>query len=244
VSKIPADCLPFEEDLSALIDAELDEWREAEVRAHVEACPRCAGRLEALSDVDRALGEVPVPEVPADLSRRLAARLASDAPVALRRRQLASDAPVARRRRQPAPRGLRVAGALAAAAAVALVVLLGLPGEPPERGPQLARAPAVTEPRIAPEPTVAELEVAPEPAAVELEVARAPAVTERVAVDPVPERIAEVMPELSPAFVDQELEDVALLLAVDELADSHDLGLVANLEFVEMLVDLGPPEGA
>ena len=41
----------------------------------------------------------------------------------------------------------------------------------------------------------------------------------------------------------EQLDDVAILLAVDELAEPDDMGLVANLELVEMLVDLGPPEG-
>jgi len=208
MSEIPADCLPFDEDLSALIDAELNAEREAEVRAHVEGCPRCALRLAALGNVDLALADVPAPEVPADLSRRLAARLASEAP---RRAQTAP--PGAERR----GRGLRVAGGLAAAAAVGLAVFLGLPDEEPERGPQLARAPVPAIPESLPMSVV---------------------------VDPVVERTAEVMPEPPSALADEDLEDLVLMLAVEKLAEPDDMGLVANLELVEMLVDLGLPEGA
>lgn len=214
MSEIPADCLPFDADLCALIDAELDAEREAEVRAHVEGCPRCALRLAALGNVDLALADVPAPEVPADLSRRLAAQLASEAP----------PAPIALRRARTVPPraerrglGLRVAGALAAAAAVGLAVFLGLPGEEPEVGPQLAREPVPAIPESLPVP---------------------------VAVDPVSERIAELMPEPPPALADEDLEDVALMLALAELAEPDDVGLVANLELLELLVDLGPPEGA
>lgn len=214
--EIPVDCLPFDEDLSALIDSELDEGREAEVRAHVETCSHCAGRLEALGSVDRALADIPVSEVPADLSRRLAARLAT------------TGAPVVQRRRRappPARRWQRAAGALAAAAVVAVAVFLGLPGEPPQRSPRLALEPELAEPRLALEPELAEPRV------------------ELAAVDPVPKRRDEAGFERLPALADRDVDDVALLLAVAELAESDDRGLVANLELLEMLVDLGPPEG-
>jgi anti-sigma factor RsiW len=216
VPEIPVDCLPFDEDLSALIDSELDEGREAEVRAHVETCSHCAGRLEALGSVDRALADIPVSEVPADLSRRLAARLAT------------TGAPVVQRRRRappPARRWQRAAGALAAAAVVAVAVFLGLPGEPPQRSPRLALEPELAEPRLALEPELAEPRV------------------ELAAVDPVPKRRDEAGFERLPALADRDVDDVALLLAVAELAESDDRGLVANLELLEMLVDLGPPEG-
>jgi len=232
VSEIPADCLPFDDDLSALIDAELDDGRAAEVRAHVESCPHCTRRLEALSGVDLALGELPIPEVSEDLSRRLEARLAPAAPVVLRPRQSV----------RRARRGWRVAGALAAAAAVGLVVLLGLPGEPPSPGPQVARAPTDVEPGV---------QVARAPTDVEpgVQVARAPTDVEPGfegaprAPDSFPERMGDGTPGIQLALAEEQLEDVALLLAVDDLAEPDDMGLVANLELVEMLVDLGPPEG-
>ena len=225
--EIPVDCLPFDEDLSALIDSELDEGREAEVRAHVETCSHCAGRLEALGSVDRALADIPVSEVPADLSRRLAARLAT------------TGAPVVQRRRRappPARRWQRAAGALAAAAVVAVAVFLGLPGEPPQRSPRLALEPELAEPRLALEPELAGPQLALEPELAEPRV-------ELAAVDPVPKRRDEAGFERLPALADRDVDDVALLLAVAELAESDDRGLVANLELLEMLVDLGPPEG-
>ena len=258
--EIPVDCLPFDEDLSALIDSELDEGREAEVRAHVETCSHCAGRLEALGSVDRALADIPVSEVPADLSRRLAARLAT------------TGAPVVQRRRRappPARRWQRAAGALAAAAVVAVAVFLGLPGEPPQRSPRLALEPELAEPRLALEPELAEPRLALEPELAEPQLALEPELAEpqlaavpelaeprlalepelaepRVelaAVDPVPKRRDEAGFERLPALADRDVDDVALLLAVAELAESDDRGLVANLELLEMLVDLGPPEG-
>ncbi len=236
--EIPVDCLPFDEDLSALIDSELDEGREAEVRAHVETCSHCAGRLEALGSVDRALADIPVSEVPADLSRRLAARLAT------------TGAPVVQRRRRappPARRWQRAAGALAAAAVVAVAVFLGLPGEPPQRSPRLALEPELAEPRLALEPELAEPRLALEPELAEPLLALEPELAEpRVelaAVDPVPKRRDEAGFERLPALADRDVDDVALLLAVAELAESDDRGLVANLELLEMLVDLGPPEG-
>ncbi|MBT38089.1 MAG: hypothetical protein CL938_06020 [Deltaproteobacteria bacterium] len=236
--EIPVDCLPFDEDLSALIDSELDEGREAEVRAHVETCSHCAGRLEALGSVDRALADIPVSEVPADLSRRLAARLAT------------TGAPVVQRRRRappPARRWQRAAGALAAAAVVAVAVFLGLPGEPPQRSPRLALEPELAEPRLALEPELAEPQLAAVPELAEPLLALEPELAEpRVelaAVDPVPKRRDEAGFERLPALADRDVDDVALLLAVAELAESDDRGLVANLELLEMLVDLGPPEG-
>ncbi|MCP4245280.1 MAG: hypothetical protein GY772_32490, partial [bacterium] len=167
--EIPVDCLPFDEDLSALIDSELDEGREAEVRAHVETCSHCAGRLEALGSVDRALADIPVSEVPADLSRRLAARLAT------------TGAPVVQRRRRappPARRWQRAAGALAAAAVVAVAVFLGLPGEPPQRSPRLALEPELAEPRLALEPELAEPRLALEPELAEPRLALEPELAE------------------------------------------------------------------
>jgi hypothetical protein len=249
VPEIPVDCLPFDEDLSALIDSELDEGREAEVRAHVETCSHCAGRLEALGSVDRALADIPVSEVPADLSRRLAARLAT------------TGAPVVQRRRRappPARRWQRAAGALAAAAVVAVAVFLGLPGEPPQRSPRLALEPELAEPRLALEPELAAPRLALEPELAEPQLAAVPELAEPLlalepelaeprvelaAVDPVPKRRDEAGFERLPALADRDVDDVALLLAVAELAESDDRGLVANLELLEMLVDLGPPEG-
>ncbi|NNL66328.1 MAG: hypothetical protein HKP30_08805, partial [Myxococcales bacterium] len=43
--------LPFEEDLSAFLDGELDAEREAEIRAELSRNPALAARLEALAAV-------------------------------------------------------------------------------------------------------------------------------------------------------------------------------------------------
>ena len=52
MSEIPAACAGYAPDLSALLDGELCEEREVEVREHAESCARCAARLEALRRVD------------------------------------------------------------------------------------------------------------------------------------------------------------------------------------------------
>ena len=71
-------CREIDEDLSALIDAELAPAREAEMRAHLDDCDRCAQRLQDLCNVDLALADLAAPMVAADLGQRLAARIASD----------------------------------------------------------------------------------------------------------------------------------------------------------------------
>ena len=207
----PVGCRAFDEDLSALIDAELDARRVSEVRSHVAGCVRCAARLEALERVDRRLTEVSPPAVRSDLSERMAARLASEA------RPVPGPTPPPRVRRE-----WRAAGALAAAAVIGLAVWFGLPEDPTRPGPQIARLPDP------PEPVPAELAPAREPAGTVLP----------------GERVVEFAAAPTPDVGEEELDDAALLLAMDELADPDDLGLVANLELVELLVDLGLPEGA
>ena len=55
MSEIPATCLAYDEELSALIDGELSVEREAEVRAHLDACARCRSQVEELCNVDLTL---------------------------------------------------------------------------------------------------------------------------------------------------------------------------------------------
>ena len=76
--ELAAICRGIDEDLSALIDAELAPEREAEMRAHLDDCDRCAQRLQDLCNVDLALTNLAAPMVAADLGQRLAARIASD----------------------------------------------------------------------------------------------------------------------------------------------------------------------
>ncbi len=76
MSEIPATCLAYDEELSALIDGELSVEREAEVRAHLDACVRCRSRVEELCNVDLTLASAELPAVPGELRQRLAARIA------------------------------------------------------------------------------------------------------------------------------------------------------------------------
>jgi anti-sigma factor RsiW len=117
-------CGAFEEDLSAFVDGELDAARQAELRAHAEACSACAGVIERLRDADTVLRvRAGAPAANEDvrlaaLGRGLADRIARDTP---RRR-----AP-RRVRRWLAPFGV---GSLAGAAA-ALLLLLARPTDAP-----------------------------------------------------------------------------------------------------------------
>jgi anti-sigma factor RsiW len=62
--------------LQDFLDGRLDEARQAEVRAHLEGCPRCRHELEVLRWVrDVALKQLPGEEVPAALAERVAAGL-------------------------------------------------------------------------------------------------------------------------------------------------------------------------
>jgi anti-sigma factor RsiW len=112
-------CRPFDEDLSAWIDGELAAERRREVDAHLEACPRCAARLDELRGVDRALAGLAAPAVAPDLRARLERRIAAEGkPDRLR--------PPPRRRRRTS----LLAVPAAAAAALALY-LVARPGPEP-----------------------------------------------------------------------------------------------------------------
>lgn len=55
-------CVQFNEMISALIDGALDEGQEAELRAHMEACPSCKSLYEAFSELSEAMsGELVAP---------------------------------------------------------------------------------------------------------------------------------------------------------------------------------------
>ncbi|MBI4420032.1 MAG: zf-HC2 domain-containing protein [Gemmatimonadetes bacterium] len=103
--------------LQDFLDGRLDAARQTEVRAHLEGCPRCRGELETLRWVrDVALKQMPSAEVPSALAARVAAALdAADE----RGGERVRSRPLVRRWRRGAG-----AGALLAAAAVALLVLL------------------------------------------------------------------------------------------------------------------------
>jgi anti-sigma factor RsiW len=237
---LPKDCLPFEEDLSALIDEELAPEREAEVRAHVDACSRCAARLGELCNVDLELAGLAPPAPSADLARGLAERIATDAeapgPDPARDAEPPSPrtAPPRARRRWLGGASLVRIAAAAGLVLAAWLVLRGDDGVSPE--PRLART--SPEERESPE-SVRERVPAPalpgEVVAVEPErpAARVPAPESDATVArgrrPAPDATSTgALPELPE-------EDLAMLL---ELQAVEDLDLIANLELLETLLDL------
>jgi len=183
VSEVPATCLAYDEELSALIDGELSVEREAEVRAHLDACARCRSQVEALCNVDLTLASAELPEVPAELRQRLAARIAHDAAER-------GAAP----RRAPPRRALRrlaaPAAGLAAAAALALALYATLRPAPTPDVPALIAGP---EPRS----EVVELPVAADPEPAPLELAEEPVpVPGEAELDALPEEELAVLMEL------------------------------------------------
>jgi anti-sigma factor RsiW len=209
-------CRAFDEELSALIDGELDARRRAEVEVHVAGCAGCARRLAALRSIDAALRSLPSPAVPSALRARLDRRLAAE------RAEPGT-------RRVPPPSARRWRGLLgvalpaaAAAAAVALYLALRAPdpsGQTPEPAP-IAKAPLVAPAEPEAEPRIAEAE--PEP----------PAASPSPA--PVP-RIAERPPQ-SPGVGELEALDTEDLAVVLDLDTIEDLPVIANLEVLERLL--------
>jgi hypothetical protein len=245
VSETAGACQAIGEDLSALIDEELAPEREAELRAHLETCDRCARRLEELCNVDLVLASLPAPEVGSDLRVQLAGRIAEH-----ERREALSAASVRREgrlRQAPPPRrrrwlGRRVAALAAVAAAVALAVFATLRGgETPVPGaPQIARPAPQALPAQGPapraeqrgEPLLAERRsVEPEPALLE------PARPTQPEARPV--EIAETPPAVGLGNLAE--EDLAMLLVLDAV---EDLDVIANLELLEDLLELEAMEGA
>lgn len=134
-------CPPYDDDLSALLDGQLDATRAAAVRAHAESCRDCARRLAALRGVDAALRCVAAAPLDATRSARmrtaLAARLRDEANGAS---PLHRTPP--RRRRWLAPVGF--AAAAAAAAALFVVMRTQPPVAPPAERVVVASAERVT----------------------------------------------------------------------------------------------------
>ena len=249
MSETAAACLAIEEDLSALIDEELAPEREAELRAHLETCDRCARRLEELCNVDLVLASLPAPEVRSDLRAQLEQRIAEHersealpAAGSVRRESRRRQAPPPRARRWLGRRGAALA-AVAAAALLAVFVTLRSGETPEPDAPQIAR-PALPaqgpEPGVKQrgEPLLAEQRgLGPEPAP--------PTQTEaaRVELAEVPPPAREAAPiEISEARLeDLSEEDLALLLVLDAV---EDLDVIANLELLENLRELEGMEGA
>lgn len=61
-------CVGWDEHLSALIDGELEAEVRAEVEAHAASCARCGAQLDVLRAVDARLAEIPLPDVAGRLS--------------------------------------------------------------------------------------------------------------------------------------------------------------------------------
>jgi anti-sigma factor RsiW len=116
MSEVPARCAAFEEDLSALLDGQLDAQRAHEVRAHVASCADCTRRADTLRGVDVALRSIAATPVSAAQRARMRPVRAPERPV--------QRAPL-RRRRWIAPAAL-----VATAAAAAAVVLVMRPIAP------------------------------------------------------------------------------------------------------------------
>jgi anti-sigma factor RsiW len=116
MSEVPARCAPFEEDLSALLDGQLEAQRANDVRTHVASCTDCTRRADALRGVDVALRSIAATPVSAAQAARLRPILAAERP--------AHRAP-SRRRRWITPAAL-----VATAAAAAAVVLVMRPVAP------------------------------------------------------------------------------------------------------------------
>ncbi|MCK6506387.1 zf-HC2 domain-containing protein, partial [Myxococcota bacterium] len=95
--------------LTRFLAGELDDEAAGQVGLHLDDCPHCRGRVEAVDPLTRLLASAPVPEVPPALARAVVARA--------RRPDAASDTttPVV------------VVGL--AAAAIAVFALAGAPGE-------------------------------------------------------------------------------------------------------------------
>ena len=121
MSREPEDLLPFEEELSAYLDGELDAEREAQVRAELARRPALTARLAELREVDARLRALPAAAAPDDLRARLQERIDAQE---RRASGWTARAPTRRSRWLSAP---RIAAAAVAAAAVALMILVGRP---------------------------------------------------------------------------------------------------------------------
>jgi anti-sigma factor RsiW len=218
MSELPAACARYDLDLSALLDGELGQEREMELREHAESCARCGARLEALRRVDGLLADGPMPAVPSDLRARLEARIARKASGRAR----GPRSPW--RRLEWRPRRAHWLAGLAAAAAAALALYLGVvPGEAP---PGLTRVEVA---ESTPETVAVEVaETAAEAAAGEVGEAEPPMAPVEVA------ESAPAAPELDGASD----EDLALMLEIETI---EDLDVIANLDLLEriLLVDEG-----
>jgi putative zinc finger protein len=243
VEPVPETCLPYDEDLSALLDGELSPARAAQLRAHCASCPRCTEQLAELRRANERLLStlrVPVPGEGARIARveaQLRVRLAQESQTGVEsRRQSRTQAPPRRRRNA---RWIVVAATgLAAAAALGLALLLQ-PRAPVRLGPSPQPPIAQNPPPVPPAPAPQE-----EPPAV----SRLPeAVAELPVVKPAPARrpppappapqheqvtppLPSAAPEIDLASADE--EDVELAQRLDMLEDFE---VIQKLDLLERL---------
>lgn len=243
MESVPETCLPYDEDLSALLDGELPSSRAAALRAHCDACPRCSAQLVELRRVnERVLSALrsPLPAEDTRIARveaRLRARLAQDGPLgAERRRQGRTPAPPGRQRHR---RWIVAAGiGLAAAAALGLALLLQ-PRTPARLAPWPAPPIAQTLPlppvAPAPKPELPAATPAPE-AVAELPAVKPAPVRPRPQAPPAPqpERLTPPLPSAEPeidlAAADE--EDIELASRLDTLEDFE---VIQKLDLLERL---------
>jgi anti-sigma factor RsiW len=119
-----APCLDKEPMLHALLDGELDAANASALETHLQSCPACARRLEALKALHERLAELPPTPAPEALRGRIEAMIGREARAA------------ARPLRAPA-RGLTAGWAAAAGAFAALAASLVIAPQMYDGGPSL-----------------------------------------------------------------------------------------------------------
>jgi anti-sigma factor RsiW len=243
VEPVPETCLPYDEDLSALLDGELSSARAAQLRAHCASCPRCTAQLAELRRAnERVLSalRVPVPGEGARIARveaQLRLRLAQESQTGVEsRRQSRTQAPPSRRRNA---RWIVVAATgLAAAAALGLALLFQ--ARTPVRLAPSPQPPIAQNPPPVPPPAPALQEEPPAatrlPEAVaELPVVK-PAPVRRPAAPPAPQHeqvtppLPSAAPEIDLASADE--EDIELAQRLDMLEDFE---VIQKLDLLERL---------
>jgi len=220
--------IPYEEDLSAFLDGELDGEREQEIRAELGRNPTLAARLEALAAVDAELRAIPARSVPDELHTRLRARIAAqtsgvDGPASSHRTPASTPRAPRRRRRWLGPSAVAAA---AVVAALAWLVFLARPSGdlPEERFAEEAPQPE----RFAEEAPQPErlAEQTPQPE-------RAPALQIEAPEAGPPSRIAESAAPAEPIDL-EDASDEEIELAMDwELLE--DLELLEELDLLEAM---------
>jgi anti-sigma factor RsiW len=242
VEAVPETCLPYDQDLSALLDGELPAERVAALRAHSAACPRCAAELEALGRANERLRSAlraPVPEEDARIARveaQLRARLAQEAPVGGRPiPQRAARAPRRRSTRWIVSVGLGLAAA--AALGIGLLFQARTPVKPaPATLPPVAELPAPPPPPPSPAPQEAPPPATQAPQAVaELPVVKPAPARPRAPAPPAPSEPTarprpSAPPEVDLASADE--EDIELATRLDMLKDFE---VIQKLDLLERL---------